>query len=131
MNPATTRKPQRFTVSKHNTTVTVYPYTVKGRAGWRFAWKDRHDGEKWKYITRRTKKEAKAAALEKIEEIAWGKLAWSALPHDRRRFLTVIHDATHPDDEDQLRQFAFTLRHQREERARLAAATPGSAGEIG
>lgn len=129
--PATTRKPQRFTVTKHNTTVTVYPYTVKGRPGWRFAWKDTRDGGKWKYVTRHTKEEAKAAAQEKLDEIAWGGLAWSSLSHDRRSFLTVIHDATHPDDEEQLRQFAFTLRRQREERARIAAAAPGNPGAIG
>ena len=109
----TTRKPQSFTVTKQNTTVTVYPY----RSGWRFAWKDTHDGEKWKYITRRTKEEAKAAAQAKLEEISWGKLAWTALPHERRRFLTAIHDTTHPDDEQRVKDFAATLRRDRDLRA--------------
>jgi hypothetical protein len=113
MSTTTTRKPQSFTVTKQNTTVTVYPY----RSGWRFAWKDTHDGDKWKYVTRRTKDEAKAAALEKLEEISWGKLAWSALPHERRRFLTVIHDATHPDDEQRVKDFAANLRRDRDLRA--------------
>ncbi len=129
--PAATRKPQRFTVTKHNTTLTVYPYTVKGRPGWRFAWKDTRDGGKWKYVTRATKEEAKDAAQEKLEEIAWGGLAWSALPSARKTFLATIHGDTHPDDEALVLEFAYSLRRERDERAQIAAAAPGKPDEIG
>jgi hypothetical protein len=131
MNPTTASKPKRFTVTKHSTTLTVYPYTVKGRPCWRFAWRDNHGDTKWKYTTRRTKDEAKAAAQEKLDEIAFGDLAWSALSHARRRFLTAIHDDTHPEDEEQVRQFAYTLRREREARAADPAAQPAKSDQNG
>jgi hypothetical protein len=131
MSTTTTKAPERFTVTKHNTTLTVYPYTVKGRPNWRFAWKDTRDGGKWKYVTRHTKEEAKAAAQEKLEEIAWGGLAWSALPSARQTFLSTVHGDTHPDDEGRVLEFAYSLRREREERARIAAAALGNPSKIG
>lgn len=126
----TTKAPERFTVTKHNTTLTVYPYAIaKDRPGWRFAWKDTRDGGKWKYITRRTREEAKAAALEKLEEIAWGGLAWSALPSARQTFLATVHGDTHPDDERRVLAFAYSLRREREQRAATSAAVPPAEAE--
>lgn len=125
MSTTTTKPPERFTVTKHNTTLTVYPHTgSNGRQGWRFGWKDTRDGGKWKYITRSTAEEAKAAALEKLEEVAWGGLAWSALPSARQTFLSTIHADTHPDDERRVLDFAYSIRREREQRAAESSAPP-------
>jgi hypothetical protein len=118
----------RFKVSKHNCSVTVYPYShaKSGKSGWRFGWRDQQDGRKWKYITRPTKEEAKEAALSKLDEIAWGKLAWNSLPEARRQFLTAIDGDTHPDDEERVREFAYSLRRKRERDASTVPATEHS-----
>jgi integrase len=97
-NPKDNRK--SFKVSKGNNHVTVYPY----RNGWRFAWRAR-SSDPWKYITRKTKAGATAAAENKLDEIETGGLIWSALPAARRRFLETIHRDTRQEDEAALLAF--------------------------
>jgi hypothetical protein len=62
--------------------------------------------------------------FEKLEEVAWGGLAWSALPSARRTFLSTIHGDTHPDDERRVLEVAYSLRREREASTRESAATP-------
>jgi hypothetical protein len=90
-------------VRRDNSHLTIYPYNhpVTGKAGWRFAWKD---GDRWRYISRPTKDEAKAAAEKVIDQKPAG-LVWEALKPDEREFLTKIHQTTTAADRDAILAF--------------------------
>jgi len=90
-------------VRRGNSHLTVYPYShpITGKAGWRFAWKD---GERWRYVTKPTKDEAKAAAEKVLEQQGTG-LIWETLRQDEREFLEKVHKQVTPADRDALLAF--------------------------
>ncbi len=94
------KEPKSFRVTKGNTTITVYPYN----GGWRFAWRSSETAI-WKYVTRKVKAAAKAAAENKLDELNTGGLSWSSLSPHRRRFLESIHRETRAEDENPLLTF--------------------------
>lgn len=89
-----------FRVTKGNISITVYPH----RDGWRFAWKTSEMSE-WKYVTRKVKAVAKAAAENKIDEIIAGGLCWSSLDSERKRFLEAVHREARAEDQDPILTF--------------------------
>jgi len=68
-------------------TVYRWKHPATGRNCWRFAWLD---GERWRYVTRKTKDAADVAAQDILNEQAEG-LVWSTLRPARRRFLEEVH----------------------------------------
>lgn len=90
-------------VRRGNSHLTVYPYShpATGKAGWRFAWKD---GARWRYVTKPTKDEAKAAAEKVLEQQPAG-LVWETLRPEEREFLERIHVAVTPMDRDAVLAF--------------------------
>ncbi len=78
--------------------ITVYPWTHKrtGAQMWRFGWKD---AGTWRYITRKTKDEAVAAAETVLQQMGNG-LIWEALRPEDRAFLGTIFTETTLSDRE-------------------------------
>lgn len=77
----------------------MHPST--GRRCWRFAWLD---GDRWRYVTRKTQAEAEVAAGKVLEEQAEG-LVWSTLAPARRRFLESVHRLCREEEEETFLMF--------------------------
>ncbi|MCW1885490.1 hypothetical protein OKA04_12190 [Luteolibacter flavescens] len=89
-----------FRVSRGNSHLTVYPYGD----GWRFAWR-RTALDKWQYITRPTKDEAKATAEKTLEDIEQRGTIWTALPPARLAFHEAIERECSVADQEAVLQF--------------------------
>jgi hypothetical protein len=99
-------------------TVTIYRWknTSSGKSGWRFAYKE---NGKWKYATAATLADAELAATTKLTALQANELDWPALTRERREFLTLIHHAVTPDQQDALLSSLNTRRQSLD----IAAAT--------
>jgi integrase len=113
-------KRKSFVVTRGNRHVTVYPWVHPATKAlrWRFPWRE-NETSPWRYVTRKTKDEASAAA-EKWLETQPDEIAFALLPSARRRWLETIQREVAAADEAKVLVFIASLQKSAEITAAVA-----------
>lgn len=131
MSAKTSSARKSVTVKHGNATLTVYPWThpTSGASRWRFCWRPQTDAP-WRYVTRKTKEEAKAAAWKILTELETGE-ALSALSPDRRRWLEALNREVASTDQARVLEFIASLRKSADIAAAVARFCAGKTSKAG
>ena len=104
-------KKTTFEVVHGNYHLTVSPRKrSNGDDEWRFGWKN---GDKWKYVTRKSRDAIRAEAKKVLAEMAAG-FVYSGLGVTEKRFLSHVYQLT-PREEDRAAVLRFLRLRQTDE----------------
>lgn len=92
-------KRKSFQVTRDNKHVTVYPWThpKTGSARWRYSWRVDEDSP-WRYVTCKTKEDAKEDAWIRLGRLSSKGLVWDSLSQDEKRYLEDVHRLSKSSD---------------------------------